>query len=325
MTTTVPTFDIDEYKPKQLARVFGVTAATFKNTPELQQIFKDLYAEAAEGKLYTQADIQLAIENSKWFRGQLASYVEAETERAKYTPKLFNDLMLTRAQDIVEQYEQAGAEIDMDTAVDYAVQMFYGSGRNEAGELQFFDKEWLADQMIDAIDFDKTKMIGNIEVYDYEGAALENAQAINNLANDYGIDYGMSNDGYQSWFRTTLESVMRGDMDETGIEKYMQEQAISRFPGLADAINRGQTVRAAADPYLTALANELELPSIELDDDLVQSVLNNKGADGNWTPMSLYDTRLQARKDPRWQRTFKAKEEYTGIAQRIAQDFGFLA
>ena len=118
---------------------------------------------------------------------------------------------------------------------------------------------------------------------------------------------------------------MRGDMDETGIEKYMQEQAISRFPGLADAINRGQTVRAAADPYLTALANELELPSIELDDDLVQSVLNNKGADGNWTPMSLYDTRLKARKDPRWQRTFKAKEEYTGIAQKIAQDFGFLA
>ena len=48
---TVPTFDIDEFKPKQLARVFGVTAATFKNTPELQQIFEDLYAEAAEGKL----------------------------------------------------------------------------------------------------------------------------------------------------------------------------------------------------------------------------------------------------------------------------------
>ena len=65
--------------------------------------------------------------------------------------------------------------------------------------------------MIDAFDFDKTKMISGVEVYDYQDAALENAQAINNLANDYGIDIGMSNDGYQSWFRTTLESVMRGD------------------------------------------------------------------------------------------------------------------
>ena len=317
-------FQIDDLNRKELGQAFGISAATLRKQPELQAILDEILAEAAEGRTPTNADITLKIENSDWFRGQLTSYVEAENERAKYTPELFDDLMAERAADIIEQYEDAGAEIDFATARKYAEQMFYGSGRNEAGELQFFDAEWMADQIIDAIDFDKTKMIGGVEVYDYEGDVLTTSQLINNYANDYGIDFGMSNDGYQSWFRTTLESVMRGDMDETGIEKYMQEQAISRFPGLADAINRGQTVRQAADPYLTALANELELPFIELDDDLVQSVLNNKGADGNWTPMSLYDTRLQARKDPRWQRTFKAKEEYTDIAQMIAKDFGFL-
>ena len=317
-------FQIDDLNRKELGQAFGISAATLRKQPELQAILDEILAEAAEGRTPTNADITLKIENSDWFRGQLTSYVEAENERAKYTPELFDDLMAERAADIIEQYEDAGAEIDFATARKYAEQMFYGSGRNEAGELQFFDAEWMADQIIDAIDFDKTKMIGGVEVYDYEGDVLTTSQLINNYANDYGIDFGMSNDGYQSWFRTTLESVMRGDMDETDVQQYMQEQAISRFPGLADAINRGQTVRQAADPYLTALANELELPFIELDDDLVQSVLNNKGADGNWTPMSLYDTRLQARKDPRWQRTFKAKEEYTDIAQMIAKDFGFL-
>jgi len=317
-------FQIDDLNRKELGQAFGISAATLRKQPELQAILDEILAEAAEGRTPTNADITLKIENSDWFRGQLTSYVEAERERAKYTPELFDDLMAERAADIIEQYEDAGAEIDFATARKYAEQMFYGSGRNEAGELQFFDAEWMADQIIDAIDFDKTKMIGGVEVYDYEGDVLTTSQLINNYANDYGIDFGMSNDGYQSWFRTTLESVMRGDMDETDVQQYMQEQAISRFPGLADAINRGQTVRQAADPYLTALANELELPFIELDDDLVQSVLNNKGADGNWTPMSLYDTRLQARKDPRWQRTFKAKEEYTDIAQMIAKDFGFL-
>tara|TARA_X000001036_G_scaffold86522_1_gene78571 strand:- start:2907 stop:3881 length:975 start_codon:yes stop_codon:yes gene_type:complete len=323
--TTGYDFQVDDLNQKELGQAFGISASTLRKQPELQAILDEILAEVAEGRTPTNADISLRIQNSDWFRGQLTSYVEAENERAKYTPELFDDLMRERAIDIVEQYEDAGADIDFAAARKYAEQMFYGSGRNEAGELQFFDNEWLADQIVDAIDFDKTKMIGGVEVYDYEGDVLSNSQLINNLANDYGIDYGMSNEGYQSWFRTTLDSVMRGDMDETDISKYMQEQAISRFPGLADAINRGQTVRAAADPYLTAIANELELPSIELDDNLVQSILNNKGPDGNWTPMSLYDTRLQARKDPRWQRTFQAKDEYTGMAQRIAQDFGFLA
>jgi len=317
-------FEIDDLNQVQLGQAFGISAATLGKQPELQAILDEILAEVAEGRTPTNADITLKIENSDWFRGQLTSYVEAENERAKYTDDLFDDLMAQRAADIIEQYEDAGAEIDFATARKYAEQMFYGSGRNEAGELQFFDAEWMADQIVDAIDFDKTKMIGGVEVYDYEGDVLTTSQLINNYANDYGIDFGMSNDGYQSWFRTTVESVMRGDMDETDVQQYMQEQAISRFPGLADAINRGQTVRQAADPYLTALANELELPFIELDDDLVQSVLNNKGADGNWTPMSLYDTRLKARKDPRWQRTFKAKDEYTDIAQMIAKDFGFL-
>lgn len=320
----VPTFEIDGLSQKELAKRFGISAATLRKTPELKQILKEVLALAAEGKSLTFDDVRIKIENSDWFMGQVNSYIEAETERSKYSPELFDDMMSQRAQNIIEQYENAGADIDFETARQYAEQMFYGSGRNEAGDLQFYDDEWIADQIIDAIDFDQTKMIGGVEVYDYTGDVLTNSQLINNLANNYGIDYSMSNQGYQSWFRTTLESVMRGDMDETDVKQYMQQQAISRFPGLAEAIGRGQTVREAADPYLTALADELELPYIELDDDLVQSVLNNRGADGNWTPMSLYDTRLKARRDPRWQQTFKAKNEYTSIAQQIARDFGFL-
>ena len=323
---SVETFQLDDLNFKELGQNFGIAAATLKRTPELEKILKRILKQAREEDIqFTATDIQLQINNSDWFRGQLTSYVEAERERANYTPELFNDFMDARARDIIEQYEQAGAVIDMATARKYAEQMFYGSGRNEAGELQFFDDEWLLDQMVDAIDFDKTKMIGGVEVRDLEGDALTNAQKINQYAYDYGIDYSMSNQGYQSWFRNTLENVMRGDMDDADIQKYMQEQAMSRFPGLTDALGRGLSVRQAADPYLTALADELELSTIDLDDDLVQSVLNNKGPDGNWTPMSLYDTRLAARKDPRWQRTFKAKDEYTFIAQRIAQDFGFLA
>lgn len=321
---SVPAFELDDLSRKELAKQYGISAATLRRTPELQEILDRILAMAAEGKTLTQVDIQREIENSSWFMGQVNSYIEAERERSKYSPELFDDLMNRKAEDIIEQYEDNGAVIDMATARKYAEQLFYGSGRNEAGELEFFDDEWLGEQLAAAIDFSKTETINGIEMYDLEGMAAENAQTLYEYAYDYGVDSSMSNEAFNSWFQKSLRGVMDGSLNETDIEQDMRDMALSRFPGLASQLQRGLTVREAADPYLKAVQDELELADVGLDDNLVQAILNNVDGDGNHKPVSLYDARLRARKDPRWQRTYQAKQEYTDIASQIARDFGFL-
>jgi hypothetical protein len=68
----------------------------------------------------------------------------------------------------------------------------------------------------------------------------------------------------------------------------------------------------------------LEVGDVDLNDDLFQRIINNTDEQGNFRPMSLYEARLAARKDPRWDYTGQAKEEKTEIASKILADFGFL-
>ena len=319
-----PQFTLDKLNRRQLASKFGIASATLKRNQELNDLLMGILERARAGETITDADIDLAIENTTWFRNNLDEFKQAERSRAQYSPELFEDLMNRKADDIIERYEREGAEIDPATARKYAEQLFYGSGRNADGELEFFNEEWLGEQIADSIDFDKTKMINGIEVYDLEGTAAENAELLYQYAYDYGIDSSMTNQTFTSWFQKSLRGVMDGSLQQNAIEQEMRDLSLSKFPGLAPQLKRGLSVREAADPYLRTLQDELELGEIDLNDNLVQSVLNNVDGEGNFKPVNLYDARLRARKDPRWQRTMQAKTEYTDIASRIARDFGFL-
>lgn len=318
-----------EYQPDtlnriDLARDFGVAAITLKRNPELDQLFTKLLTDLRRGITYSVGDIEAMVANSEWARNNLAATLEAEKDRAEKDPKFFEELMNLKAQSIIEQYEAAGATIDPATARDYAEKLYYTSGRNENGELQIYDDQWLADQIADAIDFDSTKMINGVEVYDLEGLAAKNAETIYNLAYQYGIDSSMSNTGFDSWFRNSIRGVLNGEVTADDIKSEISEMALSRFPGLAPQLQRGLSVREAADPYLRVIQDSLELGSVDLNDNLVQAMLNNVDEQGNFKPMSLYQAKLAARKDPRWQYTQQAVTEYTDIASMIAKDFGFL-
>ena len=48
------------------------------------------------------------------------------------------------------------------------------------------------------------------------------------------------------------------------------------------------------------------------------------GENGEWQPLNLYDARMMARKDERFDYTSTAIKEKTDIASRILKDFGFL-
>jgi hypothetical protein len=136
----------------------------------------------------------------------------------------------------------------------------------------------------------------------------------------------MSNERFAGWFENSMKGLISGTTNAEDIDNELQKQAMSMFPGLTNQLSQGLTLRAAADPWLTAIANtwEVDPNSLELNNDFVQRALNYTDEKGGVSTMNLYETKKMARRSGNFDYTSTAKEEKTGIANTILRDFGFL-
>lgn len=314
---------VDDVDIKYLGQTHGYAASVLKRFEELQGILQKILQDGI-----TDPSLQLAeITNSEWFRSYLPSYIEMEKARQSMAPEIWESRVNTASERIKKKFMAAGADIDDPTARKYAEQMLYGSsGDVRDGNFQEFDEAWLDDTIADAIDFTKTKTVGGVEFYDLKGTAEQTAQALYEAAYNYGMDTAMSNSAFTSWFEKSMNAIMKGDMALQDVDDELVEQAVSRFPGLTSQLQRGLSLRQAASPYMKTIAEVLEYDesSLGFNDDLVQRVLNSVDGQGNFKPISLYEAKLAARRDPRWDYTETAKNEKTDIASMILKDFGFL-
>lgn len=314
---------VDQVDINYLAEKQGYAASILKKFPDLQEILRGILEEGI-----TDPTLQLSrITNSDWFKSYLPSYIETEQARQRMAPEIWDSRVEASAEKIKRQFMASGAEIDDETAKKYAEQMLYGSsGDARDGNFEEFDEEWLTDTIADAIDFTKTKTVNGVQFYDLSGTAEETAQALYDAAYNYGMDTAMSNKAFTSWFEKSMDAVMKGDAAVQDVDDELVEQAMGRFPGLTSQLQRGLSLRDAASPYMKTIADVLEYDegSLGFNDDLVQRVLNSVDGQGNFKPMSLYEAKLQARRDPRWDYTETAKNEKTDIASMLLKDFGFL-
>ena len=314
---------VDQVDIEYLGKQHGYAASVIKRFDDLQGILAKILTEGI-----TDPVLQLAeITDSDWFRSYLPSYLEVEKERLSMDPEIWNSRVQRTADNIKDKFLAAGAEIDDATAIKYAEQMLYGSsGDVRDGNFQEFDDAWLEDTIADAIDFTKTKEINGVSFYDLSGTAEATARALYDAAYAYGMDTAMSNTAFTSWFEKSMNGIMKGDVAVEDVDDELVDMAMSRFPGLANQLQRGMSLRDAASPYLKTIADVLEYDegSLSMGDDLVQRVLNGVDESGAFKPMSLYDAKLAARRDPRWDYTETAKNEKTDIASMILKDFGFL-
>jgi hypothetical protein len=312
----------DKLKMKDLRRDFGIAAGVLDEFPELKKTLKEIISMGV-----TDPGRQLAmLRETDWFQKHTQQWMDVEKARLEKDPRIWASLVDQRAEEIRIAYEQAGAAVPSDDDLDsMAENLMRGSGW-DGKSFEIYDDKWLRGRIARAIDFSKTKMIDGVQVADLTGAAGDLATKLYDTAYQFGVDSSMSNTVFKDWFGKTMTGLIDGSMAEEQIDDELRNMAMSRFPGLSQQIQRGLTVRQAADPYLTALGSALEMdPStLGLDDNLVQQVLNTTDETGQFKPMSIYDTKLLARKDERWQYTGQAKQEYTDMASKILRDFGFL-
>ena len=319
---------VDTINEQSLKAQWGV-ADSVLNDPQnkdLKDLLDKIMADKKAGIDYSDADMAAMVKQTNWAKKHTANWMEIQKSRAEKDPAIWETTVSNEALKIKNDFVAAGATIDDATARDYAEKMIYGSGWNpKSGSFEIYDDAWKTRAIASGIDLTKTKTLGGVSMYDLRGKAEATADAMYTLAYNYGLDSSMSNEGFTKWFETSFRGVMDGTLSAEDVDDELVSMAASRNPGFASQLQRGITLRDAADPYLKTIADTLgyDQDQIDLNDDLVQRVLNNTDEQGNFKPMSLYEAKIAARKDDRWQYTETAKKEYTDMASTILKDFGF--
>lgn len=121
-----------------------------------------------------------------------------------------------------------------------------------------------------------------------------------------------------------LKGIINGTRTLQDYKGFIQKQAMSAYPALAEQIKGGMTVKDIADPYMQAMGNILEInpTQLKLDDPLIKAAMSKSTADGKQAVMPLWEFENQLRKDPRWLQTNNARQSMNSTARSIGQMFG---
>lgn len=319
---------MDKFSPEQLAAKFGVAAAVINADKSLQDALNKILGLDGSGTMITDPELQTQIiQNTSWYKNQTDTQRKhsffKQTNPAQYAA----DLQLN-ASEIVKMWAGSGLTISATDAITYADQMMQQAVIKD-GKVVRYDKAYLQKLMADSIKFDKTNTFesnGKV-VYDLDGKLETMAQALYDRAYDYGYPSTVSNDGFKKWFEASIKGLVAGTLNPEDVDNELEQRAMSLFPGLKDQMLRGQSLREAADPWITTIATTLEIDpkSLDLNNDIVQQALNYTDDKGNVSPMNLYGAKKLARRSKDFDFTQQAKEEKTNIAGIILRDHGYLA
>lgn len=152
-----------------------------------------------------------------------------------------------------------------------------------------------------------------------DSLASRSREDLLNTAKAYGVNMG------DAWYQRAGNQIMKGQDPEKYLDD-IRKAAASRYTAFADRILAGDTLEQIASPYLQSYAATLELNPYDLDvmDPTIQQALLNTDDAGQNRPINLFEFERNLKKDPRWQQTRNAQQQYSGLATRILQDFGLL-
>lgn len=124
--------------------------------------------------------------------------------------------------------------------------------------------------------------------------------------------------------RNQAQLVIRGLATTQDYESQVREQAKSMFPGYADRLDAGMSMREVASPYIQEMASAFQIPdnSIDIMDPIIKSALNGLNKEGKPTGLSLTDFQTQLRNDDRWKKTDKAQDQVMNAGLSVLRDMG---
>jgi len=123
--------------------------------------------------------------------------------------------------------------------------------------------------------------------------------------------------GYQGMDQV-LQAISSGEPVTTFQQGIRSYASTGQSDFVKNQLAQGVDLRTVAQPYITAMAEVLELQpdSIQLNDSVLQSGLQNNG-------MNIFDYKKLLKKDNRWQYTKGAEQDVSNATMRILREFGF--
>jgi LysM repeat protein len=320
-TSTQAATKVDKLDMATLQAKFSIAAGVIGADSSLKTVLDKILQDG----ITSEAIMTQMIQDTLWYKNQTDKQRSYEYAKSTNPGQFAADLQLN-ASNIVKQFMGNGIKITAAEAIGYAEQLMKSVVLDKSGKVVRYDQEFLNKIMANAIDFSKKSVIGGKTIYNMTGKLETVANELYKRAWDYGFPSSMSNTRFEGWFETTMKGLIAGTLNPEDIDNDFQKQAMSMFPGLTNQLTQGQTLRAAADPWINALANtwEVDPNTIDLNDKYLQQALNYTDEKGNVKTMNLYDTKKLGRRSPDSDFTSWAKEEKTGIANTILRDFGYL-
>lgn len=139
-------------------------------------------------------------------------------------------------------------------------------------------------------------------------------------AHEYMIPMSQGDLGW--WSR----EIAAGHQTEQTFRGVLNQQARSKFAGIANLIDQGITPGAFFAPYRSQIAQELELPSADsvdlVNDPRWTQVTGISDGKGGMRPMNLSETIGLARSQSEWRFTQGANSQAADLASRVLTDFG---
>lgn len=278
----------------ELAERYGMSVAFFNSVPELKRLLGQATAQQWDATAF-----QAHLKNSKWWKETSDSNRKAQIME-KSDPATYK-ASLEASRVAASQLAVKMGAILSDGAVDKLAKNILHFGWNDA-QIQNFLGQY--------IQFNDKHVLG--------GMAGQAYQQLRTVAYDNGVSLS------EQALKNSAAYVVKGVSTMEKEVANIRGVAMGAYPGFADQIEAGQSMRQIAEPYVQALAKTLEVPdtSIDMFDPRIKSALNRADAQGKVAPQSITDFTVALRDTPDWRRTANAQQSVMSVGQQVLRDMG---
>lgn len=280
--------------PEAMASEYGWAYSFLKSIPSVDNLFKQMVSET-----WTKEKFQAELRNTDWWKQNADSVRKAQQEKAT-DPATYNAKIEAAKVQIQQLAAEIGAVIPGAKIAKFAEQTIQ-TGLDEAL---------------------LRNLLGQYVTFIDKGTLTGQAGMLERQMKEYAYEQGISLD--KQTIKNNAQLVARGLATQDDFKARMVEQATSAYPGYAEQLKGGQTMRQIASPYIQQMADDLEISdtSIGLTDPLIRRALNGLNRDGKPTGMQLTDFQSVLRSDPRWRKTAKAQQSVMNVSYQILKDMG---
>lgn len=282
--------------PEELAASYGWAYGFLNGNPELKKLFKSAVSET-----WSPEKFQAELRDTKWWKKTSDTARQAELMKST-DPATYQAQQAAVKLQVQQLAAQVGAAVPS-SKLNGIVEAVIKTGLDEDG---------------------MRNILGQYVTFTKEGTLKGEAGMHEFTMKQFAAENGITLTDQA--VKNQAQLVIRKLATTQDFESQVREQAKSAFPGYADQLDAGMTMKDIASPYEQLMAKELELPGNPdgLNDQLIRTALNGKNSEGKPTGLSLSDFQAQLRNDPRWRQTGAAQDQVMNIGAQVLKDMGLL-